>query len=816
LKPLSNRELAGRVHSAADRAVWGAFLLLTVAAANYPLIAAGADRRGPNPNDFAWIITAEEQPFSLALAAPVASHLRKSGVCPLVMTVTSPPTKEAEWLLTLSKGPRPIVFMPSGAMKLGATLKRRTPELLQIGRRPGEASAAVARRFWVRSREAVIAASDDPEAQILGSALSAALGVPLFLSDNDEICPAVAAVIKDLSVERLLVAVSDPTRSPQWIRRQEVTAVILRPEDLRHRLVAALGADKIRNVVVARDVDVRAGVGHSAWLAPYASLARGAAVVLTHAPSPSVAEADAKELIMREGLQPRTITIMADYASIGYRNVELDPPAAILPPAAAPVISGTAGLTGGTASHADVPSAVGVCPVPNSGNLSGGSISGGAVAAPAPPPPQPYIVRTEPFVTTQSDQLAELGVGRIPLESLSEASVFFARGLLRERLLANHPPRVLMVANSSPAPRGLPLCETMSRITAAEFKNFGIQVDEFYAAQTDSPEILTAARSANLILYEGHLSHQELIDAPILHRTGAQPYPLDEEDLEGAAAPGVIDRLGDRSAPPPAARVVVAELSSLHLQGPLEGLPIVALQSCESLDDAVLWRLDELGGAALIGSMTPIHSGGGTDMLNSAMTSLLYRGGTLGEALRDAQNYMFCVEELKARRGHKEMSKGVRVALSFRLWGDPEMQVLPAPVAAPRQPPVRAEWIGNGILRIHVPEERLPESRSDKYVASMFPNSQAAGLMRLEEGEPLKKVLPFYYFCLPLPQELAKSGATQLEPSRSDARRVHARIDRGRGLLYVVYYPDQENPGETVDLQLNAVATFKPGRRPGK
>ena len=113
------------------------------------------------------------------------------------------------------------------------------------------------------------------------------------------------------------------------------------------------------------------------------------------------------------------------------------------------------------------------------------------------------------------------------------------------------------------------------------------------------------------------------------------------------------------------------------MQGPLAGLPIVVLQSCESLDDAVLWRLDELGGVAVIGSMTPIHSGCGSALLNAAMTSLLYRGGTLGETLRDAENYMFCVEDLKARRGHKERAKGIRVALSFRLWGDPELQVLP-------------------------------------------------------------------------------------------------------------------------------------------
>ena len=202
----------------------------------------------------------------------------------------------------------------------------------------------------------------------------------------------------------------------------------------------------------------------------------------------------------------------------------------------------------------------------------------------------------------------------------------------------------------------------------------------------------------------------------------------------------------------PAPRVVMAEPTSRHLQGPLAGLPIVVLQSCESLDDAVLWRLDELGGVALIGSMTPIHSGCGSALLNAAMSSMLYRGGTLGETLRDAQNYMFCVEELKARRGHKEKAKGVRVALSFRLWGDPELQVLPMRLGEPRQAPIRAEWVGDDTLRIDVPQSRLPEARSEKYVASMFPNSQAAGLLKTEEGETTKRISPLYYFCLPLPE----------------------------------------------------------------
>ena len=96
----------------------------------------------------------------------------------------------------------------------------------------------------------------------------------------------------------------------------------------------------------------------------------------------------------------------------------------------------------------------------------------------------------------------------------------------------------------------------------------------------------------------------------------------------------------------------------------------------------------------------------------------------------------------------------------------------------------------------------------------MFPNSQAAGLLKIEEGETLKKVSPVYSFCLPLPEALAAGDATELQPSRSDAKRVDARIDRVRGLLYLVYYPEQENPGESVVLHLKPVPPAQHVRRP--
>ena len=298
-----------------------------------------------------------------------------------------------------------------------------------------------------------------------------------------------------------------------------------------------------------------------------------------------------------------------------------------------------------------------------------------------------YRVQTEPCVPTKVQQVASMGVGRIPLESLEDASVLFARGLVRQRRMAEHPPRLLMVANSSLNRRPLPLCETISRVTAAEFKNLHVPVDEFYGKLADSPEVLAAAKTASLIIYEGHLAYQDLFDVPATGRATAPDSYYDEE-LDALEDGGSSSRDAHAHARKEATRPRTVAVAPHHrLQGPLTGLPIVVLQSCDSLDEPVLWRIDELGGVAVIGSITPIHSGSGSALVNALADAVLYRGATLGEALRDAQNYLFCLEDLKSLRGHKEQAKSRRVAISFRLWGDPELSVLPTAAEPPAEAP---------------------------------------------------------------------------------------------------------------------------------
>ena len=278
--------------------------------------------------------------------------------------------------------------------------------------------------------------------------------------------------------------------------------------------------------------------------------------------------------------------------------------------------------------------------------------------------------------------------------------------------------RLLLVSNSGR--RSLPLCETISLLTAAEYKNCRIAVDDFYGKLTDSPEILAAAKKAGLIIYEGHLAYQDLFDVPTAHRDTA-PDSYFEEELDNLEESGPHE---SRRQPPtmpvrvprrPAAPAV------RQIEGIMEGLPIVILQSCDSLDERVLWRIDELGGVALVGSVTPIHSGSGSTMVKAMSDAVLYRGATLGESLRNAQNYLFCLGDLKARRGQKEQAKSRRMALSFRLWGDPELHVLPAAEVQPQRPPVAIRWSGPDELVIDVPRWRLPEARRPSISPGCFP-----------------------------------------------------------------------------------------------
>ena len=169
---------------------------------------------------------------------------------------------------------------------------------------------------------------------------------------------------------------------------------------------------------------------------------------------------------------------------------------------------------------------------------------------------------------TQADELATLGVGRIPLESLDDALVFSSAGCFGERLLAHRPPRRLTVA--TPRTPGLAAVRDNQPLDGGRVQELWRTRSRVYGRNTNSPEILMAARSANLILYEGHLNHQELIVSPILRPSRPEYYPLDEDDLNVSGRNRLAVH-GD-AGPMPVPRLVSAEPMSQRMEGPLGGL----------------------------------------------------------------------------------------------------------------------------------------------------------------------------------------------------------------------------------------------------
>jgi hypothetical protein len=568
--------------------------------------------------------------------------------------------------------------------------------------------------------------------------------------------------LADLNVQELLAVVSDPVRLPRWADGKDRRVRLLTARQAQDRVLGRLGAENVRTVVLARVPDQALCVGQTAWMAPYLGLVRNGPLALCRTASATAAENQVGELIDRYDLKPQTATILADYASIDTETIEID---------------------GGPQSAVKLKHA-GKSPSP---------------AATADEPHKKYQVAAEPCTAKGPQQPVVLGVGRIPFASLQAASVMFARGLVRQERLSQRPGRVLMVSNSGVARRPLPLGELISRVTAQEVKNCRVPIDEFYGQFADSPQILAAARKASLLIYEGHVAYQDLIYVPYQHEHAPDSYYEEALGMLENNTPDVSD--------PPAEPVATDNLpppppesdKPNRLQEPLSLMPLAVLQSCDSLDEALLDRADELGCVGVIGSVTPIHSGSGSILAHALVNGLLYRGDTVGQSLRDAQNYLLCLADLKAQRGMKEQGSGQRVAISFRLWGDPELPIFAAP-AVPREPPVDAAWTGPRELTIRVPAKRYPEARSDPYYARAFPGSETAGLVKKRPGDSLRRILPGYYFCVPLPDDFTNEDLKLLLPGSGPSQASY-RVDPLGRFLYVVYLPDQEQPGETIVLR---------------
>lgn len=700
------------------------------------------------------VLVAENPPWMMALASPVVTRVGQGKDLPYLMAFSYPVSPSSTSLLRQVSPKNALVMYPDKNFPPALGIDQLKGELVHTGRDPFKVSSLLARRFWGKSSTLVLASALEPGAILQASALASHLSCPLILFQSRLDKDPLMALLKDLQTSRILHISFSTQKAALWLKETGAEVETLDAKGAEEKLIQAIGVDKLLNIVLVRIPEELKKVGNTSWLAPYYSLIRKSLVVLAETEDPNPPEKHILGLIEKGAIKPRSLTILADHSSLTMNSLTI--------------------------------------PVEDK-NLQEG-----------------FVFPVEPCVLEKKDFAQSLAVGRIPTNRLDQASALLVRGFYREKHLPPPNTRILLVANPNPKEGPLPLGETISRSTGAAFKNFGLKITEFFGTPSNDAKILAQADEAHLILFEGHLFDQKIFEDestllpenPASQGGAAQrvpPLTPEKNPLPKGSQPPVTEPVNPLQ--PEAGNVIQQFASKPPAKAPriLKGMPVIFLQSCKSLEDLLANRIYEMGGIALVGSVTNIHSASGGTFLKALCNGLLYRGDTLGEALRDALNYYLCLQKLKNLRGHKEQAKGLRVAYSFRLWGDPELRIFPLGMK-PIKKPLSFKWISENKLAFKTPKLRLKAIETEKYLYRAFPKNHAAGIVRKIKGKTYRKLLPLYFFRIPLPAQFPKKGYTGLKYTGKKARGVF-KIDTQRKYLYVLYFPKKEKAAYQYQLE---------------
>ena len=716
-------------------------------------------------------VGAEEQ-WPLAVAAPIAARIRRHDKLPILLA-TAPEGRAIQTTLLKQLAPalNACIVMKEGLDGLLEQVRGHCAfHVLPTAPDCALTSLRAAMGFWQSTDGVVVGIVNDSEAVILGATLACHLGVPFIPVSGRENPKTISDGLEALSVKRILLVSSRgefdaiPAAFTNWKTK------VLDTDAVQKRLIETIGEENIRNIILFRVPDRTEDRGEMSWLTPYLSLMRSAAVVPCVSSEPLEAEEKVSRLVETYSLKPRSVTILADYESIDMIHTSFGEE------------------------------------------------------------PNEYEVLVEPCSQTAEGRAVSVGVGRIPCRSLWAASLLIARGVTGDYVLQRTPPKVLMIANPSEEYGSLPLCETVSRATAREFKNFRIQTSEFYGVPCYDRRIRDLALGSQMIVYEGHITEFSLFKNPSVYPdenyygeyesggsndfvevrdTISDPADL-PENASYSEAGTEDDREDARSAEDRAE--LYGKMEDIHDQEVfdrlfppmdpcrLEACPLMILQSCHSLDDSGLEILTS-GARGLLGSATNIHSSSGSALVKAFCDGLLYHGETMGEALRDARNYLLAVTALKTARGHKEQAKVLRVAYGFHLWGDPESRIFGGLSRSPKLEPVSTQFIGPDTIRIVVPQKRLTTSRTSKYFLRMFPGSEVAGIVKRIKDKEIRRITPIYFFKLAMPKDASLERYTGIKELNDTSARAVFLVDSFKRFLYILYFPEKEEPGRNFTLR---------------
>jgi len=722
----------------------------------------------------ALIVVNEDDEWLVAAAAPAAAKISRQNKTPILLKWESEDNpRQTKLLEQLARVSGLCTILSSDhTFPLDQTLGNLPRYNIPVKPEPAETSFLLAGHYWQKAASVVLASGYDPEAVILGSALACHSYSPLIVTTGREQPRALSRKLSSLGVCRVIYVTSKTVTADSGISFPAQKTEFIGAEEAQKRLIEKLNARNIQNIVLFRVPDDSTGGKSVSWLAPYLSFIHRAALLPCHSSDPLAAESKLESVIRKYSLRPRTITILGDYEAVG-------------------LVTKTTG---------DDPNA--------------------------------YEISTELCPGLSQDQVAEMGVGRIPLRQLWAASTLIAYGVARNHILGQEQPNVLMIANPTPDYGALPLCETISRATANEFKNLRIQTNEFYHVSCNNPLIRNLVGDSQLIIFEGHISDFSMFED--------RSYYGDEEDIYSYEyGNGQYEEYTDTSdftenhteddddwsdkennstgveinLQEPGGRVdsdyetietdvhdQPDESSQVTDPCELEGMPLILIQSCHSLDDTVLDILT-FGAVGIVGSKTNIHSASGSAFIKAFCDGLLYRSDTVGEALRDAKNYLLCVGALKKARGHTQYAKAERVAYSFHLWGDPELRFYTGLQNIQKLKPVSGRFVEPDKISIKIPARRLPTSRTEKYFLRMFPGSEAAGILKRLKGKEIRRIAPIYSFRIPMPRGFDPNQYTGLKKSDDNTVRAVFFVDSFKRFLYIVYFPEKEEKEQVFTLR---------------
>ena len=352
----------------------------------------------------------------------------------------------------------------------------------------------------------------------------------------------------------------------------------------------------------------------------------------------------------------------------------------------------------------------------------------------------------------EGDDAFAYGVGRLPFSKLPCLSMYYARLAKLRKIRAGKLPSFAMIANLDSDKRArLMLAESVSRSTVLELRNFHLQGKEHYGKSPADNEVWDDALNSDVLIYEGHIEQFSLFK-----KVGSET-----DAYKGVKAP-LFDRF-----------------------------PFLVLQSCHSLDNAEL--LLNNGVSGIVGSCSKVHSASGSAFIKSYFDAMLYEKANTGEALRDAKNYALSLVKLKCARGHLEQDKTMRVALSFRLVGDPEVELFAGRLPDPERQRISAAFVDQGTIEISSPSAFFPLVETKGYQLRLFPGSEAAGIVsRLNNNlSRIRNIHTFHFFRLMIPPQMSENQFVFGDCQKKTARNISLKDPFNRW-LYILHYPRAE------------------------